>query len=407
MNRLLPLYQKKSTFPFLVRNASGSLIHTTCGKKIYDAGGYGMLSFGHNHPEILKALTLPQCMANVMTPNETIHRAVQALDEAILKNPYSKYVFLNSGSEATALALRVACSTRDPRPVSFIALKGGFHGRMDIATRVSESIDMIYRTHVPYMLHGVRVNYVHPNDSEAMKKTFATEEQLGYNVTAFIAEPVMGEGNTGLKLTSKYLHDVQIECRRRETSMIIDSVQAGLRCTGELSVANYPGVKNLKPDMEIFSKAIHGGQFPVSILALGPRAVDKFVTGTYGNTMTGNPRALAVVHSVLKLMTPEIKHNIRTQGRALLEDLKSLSKEYPGVIRQVNGQGLLLGIKLHNKHNATDFQRECRIRGLNLIEAAGNTIRLTPTFTIDDNGRKIIILVLKETCAHAQQSNQN
>ena len=73
--------------------------------------------------------------------------------------------------------------------------------------------------------------------------------------------------------------------------------------------------------MEAYSKALNGGQFPLSVLALSESATSIYRTGLYGNTMTTNPRGLDVAMSVLDSFTPELRENIRRQGKALVAGL--------------------------------------------------------------------------------------
>src|SRR3546814_15745664 len=98
-----------------------------------------------------------------------------------------------------------------------------------------------------------------------------------------------------------------------------DSIQAGLRATGTLSVVDYPGFEGQEaPDMETYSKALNAGQYPLSVLALTEHAAGIYQRGTYGNTMTGNPRALDVACAVLDAPTPELRQNILERGEQAL-----------------------------------------------------------------------------------------
>ena len=122
---------------------------------------------------------------------------------------------------------------------------------------------------------------------------------------------------------------------------MIDSIQAGLRAHGVLSVVDYPGFENLEaPDMETYSKALNGGQYPFSVLAVNERAAKTYAKGTYGNTMTTNPRAMDIATTVLNSLTPEIR-NIRAKGQESLDKLNALKAELGGLITKVQGTGLL------------------------------------------------------------------
>src|SRR3546814_12151593 len=105
----------------------------------------------------------------------------------------------------------------------------------------------------------------------------------------------------------------------RSTLWLVDSIQAGLRAHGGLSITDYPGFEKLPaPDMETFSKALNAGQYPLSVLAVGNRAAGLYRKGIYGNTMTANPRALDVALATLGELSDAVRQNIRERGKAFV-----------------------------------------------------------------------------------------
>ena len=115
--------------------------------------------------------------------------------------------------------------------------------------------------------------------------------------------------------------------------MLVDSIQAGLRARGCLSIVDYPGFGNSgAPDMETYSKAMNAGQYPLSVLAMTEATAGLFRKGVYGNTMTTNPRAMDVAGAVLAQVTPELRLNIVERGREFLLKLKAMQDEL-GAIR--------------------------------------------------------------------------
>jgi hypothetical protein len=137
--------------------------------------------------------------------------------------------------------------------------------------------------------------FVEPNDVSALKKTFESCDRAGLFVEAMIMEPCMGEGDPGRRITREFYDEARTLTSERDTFLIVDSVQAGLRATGELSLVDWPGFGTCDPpDFEVFSKALNGGQFPLSVVAFSERARSAYVTGIYGNTMSFNPKAARV-----------------------------------------------------------------------------------------------------------------
>ena len=156
--------------------------------------------------------------------------------------------------------------------------------------------------------------------------------------------------------------------------LVGDSVQAGLLCTGELSITKYPGFENLEaPDMETFSKAINAGQYPLSVLAVNQYVSDKFIPGIYGNTMTCNPRALDIGTTVLNQIDNNLQKNIVDMGLLLKEEFIKLKNKYD-FITEVTGTGLLLAIHLDNKIPVLEIEKKLRINGLNVIHGGENAL---------------------------------
>src|SRR3546814_14462942 len=124
-------------------------------------------------------------------------------------------------------------------------------------------------------------------------------------------EPVMGEGDPGRSVPVDFYAAARELTKAHGSLLLVDSIQAGLRATGTLSVVDYPGFEGQEaPDMETYSKALNAGQYPLSVLALTEHAAGIYQRGTYGHTMTGNPRAPDAACAVLYALTPELRTNI-------------------------------------------------------------------------------------------------
>merc|ERR1711998_36774 len=204
-------------------------------------------------------------------------------------------------------------------------------------------------------------------------------------IQAVYLEGVMGEGNPGVALTPEFYMAARELTLQHDCALCIDSVQAGIRTTGNLSICDYPGFETLPaPDFEVFSKALNAGQFPLSVAALSPRGASWYKHGVYGNTMTGNPRACRVATAVLGSMTPALRQNIREMGAYFVERYSALMDEIPEIIR-VNGTGLLFQVKIDERIPVTamdGIERILRLRGINVIHGGTNALRFTPNFDI-------------------------
>jgi acetylornithine/succinyldiaminopimelate/putrescine aminotransferase len=215
-----------------------------------------------------------------------------------------------------------------------------------------------------------------------------------------LIEPVQGEGNPGASITREYYDAARQLTKAHGSMMLIDSIQAGLRGAGCLSIVDYPGFEDCEaPDFETFSKALNAGQYPLSVLAMGQAQADLYRVGIYGNTMTTNPKALEVACTVLDNITPALRQNIRERGVEFVEKLKALQAELPeGVITNVQGTGLLFSAELRKDIPVVGFTSVevwCRKHGLGVIHGGENSLRFTPYFRITSAEVDLVIEVVR------------
>ena len=211
----------------------------------------------------------------------------------------------------------------------------------------------------------------------------------------------MGEGNPGLAITREFYDLVRELTKKHQSLLLVDSVQAGLRAQGCLSICDYPGFQDCSPpDMETFSKALNAGQFPLSVVAMTNTTADIYAKGVYGNTMTTNPRALEVGSAVLSLVSPQLRSNIVERGTELLEKLNKLKEEFPEDVVSVQGTGLLCSIELNPDRLKVvgfgELEEYLRLRGIGVIHGGANALRLTPHFFITSREIDLIIYYIRD-----------
>lgn len=394
--RFMSFYGSLHTSPYTALCAHGPWIGTTEGHIVYDAGGYGMLGLGHNPSSVLQMLSRPQVMANIMTPNHAQMSFSELMEKEIGNKrldgcPYDHWMCLNSGSEANTLAIRIANIHHRKNPVR-ISLTKSFHGRTGEPAQLSDSSCSNYDQHLASPVHTGKTYTVRPNDFEHFDQALHTIRSKNEYLEMVALEPVQGEGEPGLALTPQYYAHVRKRTMQEDGLLLVDSVQAGFRCRGDLSIVDAQGFQALPaPDIETFSKALTAGQYPMSAIALGPRASKRFIPGLYGNTMTANPRGLDVASTVLKLMDPKLKRNIVSKGIKFKNALAWVSRRHD-CITHVSGTGLLLAVHLDAGYvDCLDVERDLRLIGLNIIHGGENAIRLTPWFHISDDEIAMIV----------------
>ncbi len=393
-------YPDDAINPYLPATARGPWIVTLKGAVVHDNGGYGMLGFGHNDPVILDVLSRPQVMANVMSPSVSQLRFTRAMDKELGRSrggsPYARYLCLNSGSESVSLACRIADVNAKAmtdaggryagRSIKRLAVKGAFHGRTDRPALYSDSSRKAYMQHLASYRHEDSLITVAPYDVDQLEAAFAEADKHGWFIEAMFLEPVMGEGDPGRAVTPEFYKAARALTEAHGTLLLVDSIQAGLRAHGVLSFTDYPGFETLPPpDMETFSKALNGGQYPLSVLAVSERTGKLYRKGIYGNTMTANPRALDVAVATLGELSDEVRQNIRDRGKEFVDKLNALKDELGGLITKVQGTGLLFSCELapeYKCYGASSTEEYMREHGIGVIHGGINSLRFTPHFKV-------------------------
>lgn len=407
-------YPPASISPFVALAAAGPWVITAYGALLYETGGYGMLGAGHNPEHVEPHLGSPQVMANVMTPGFAQRRFMSALARECAygrgSNPFERFACLNSGSEGMALALRLsdvnAFVLTEPggryegRTPWLVSMKGSFHGRTDQPARISDSTRSSYAAKLASHRERTRYKVVPLNDVAAVQAVFAEAERSGAFIQGVAVEPVQGEGNPGMAITREYYDAVRKVTAATDAFLIVDAIQAGLRTYGCLSHMSAPEFADAAvPDIEVWSKALNAGQYPLSVVGMGPRASAAFTPGVYGNTMTTNPRALNVATAVLEGIDEDLRSNIGDRGKELLEKLSALGSQMPDVFGEAQGTGLLASIEVDPSIPvvaAGGLERRCREHGLNVIHGGPNSLRFTPHFAVTSLEIDLIVEIVRE-----------
>ncbi|PJJ97892.1 lysine 6-aminotransferase [Lysobacteraceae bacterium NML75-0749] len=417
-------YSADTVNPYVAIAARGPWIVTLKGAVLHDSGGYGMLGLGHTPKAVLEAMAKPQVMANIMTPSIAQMKFDRAMRREIGQTtgkdcPFVAFMCLNSGSESVSLASRIvdanAKTQTDPgarhagKTIKRLVVKGAFHGRTDRPALYSDSTRKTYVQHLASYRDETSVISVPPYDVDALKQVFADADANGWFIEAMFMEPVMGEGDPGRSVPRDF-YDVARELTAAHGALLlVDSIQAGLRASGYLSIVDYPGFEGITPpDMETYSKALNAGQYPLSVLAVGERAAETYKRGLYGNTMTANPRALDVACAVLGSLTPELRANIRARGAEAVQKLEALKAELGGLITKVQGTGLLFSCELSKEYKgygAGSTEEWMREQGIGVIHGGENSLRFTPHFAYDQAELDLLIEMIRRALKEGPRSH--
>jgi putrescine aminotransferase len=335
VNPPLARVMKISGSPVEVR-ASGSTIWDAAGKAYLDfAGGYGVFTLGHSHPRVVAAvraqLELMSLSGKTMF-NVLLGRAAKRLAE-LAPGDLQISFWCNSGTEAIEGAIKLArAATGRTKIVSTI---NAFHGKTMGALSVSGR--EAFQTPFQPLLEGfARVPY----------GELAGLDEALQDAAAFIVEPVQGEGGVNVP-PDGYLRAVRDACDRAGALFVADEVQTGFgRCGYRFGVDR----EGVVPDVMTLAKGLSGGVIPVGAFISRPdiwnRAFGKAPL-VHTSTFGGGELACAAALAAMDVLEEDrLVDNARERGAQLVAGARSIAAEFPEVIREVRGLGLLVGVEL-------------------------------------------------------------
>ena len=317
-------------------SAEGWTITDSEGKQFIDClGGYGMFALGHRNPAVVKAVedalhTMPMC-GKVLFNRQMADLAEKLAEITPGELQYS--FFVNSGTEAVEGCLKVARLAT--KRTKFVAAENAFYGKtMGSLTATGRDL---YRDPFKPLLDGF--THVPYGDIEAIKN--AVDEETA----AVILEPIQGEGGI-IVPPDGYLRQVKEVCEAKGALLIADEVQTGIGRTGEWFGVNHDGVT---PDLMACAKALGGGVMPIGAIIGTPRAWQGLIEAPFLHTSTfgGNQLACAAGIAAIKYIQEEdLLRRGRETGAYFKAGLEKIMQEYPEVIAQVRGRGMMIGIEL-------------------------------------------------------------
>ena len=375
-------------------HGEGSYLYSEDGKKYLDyASGIAVNAFGHCHPKLVEAL---KDQASKLWHTSNLYRIPEqeTVAEKLVENSCADRVFFcNSGAEATEGAVKVArrfaWANGEKDRTEIICATGAFHGR---------TLAMLAANDRPLFREGFGPSaqgftHVEWGDIESLKN------KIGKHVAAILVEPVQGEGGAR-KAPKGYLKLLQDIANENGSLLISDEVQIGMGRSGTLFAYQQ---ENIEPDIIALAKGLGGG-FPVGAVMAKAKVGDAMIPGTHGSTFGGNPLAMRSANAVLDLLLEDdflktLRENITyfdNKMDALINDDDKVSP----VILCKKGSGMLRGFQLTEKIVASDFGNISREKGLLLVGAAENTIRLLPPLNTSkeeiDQAFEILSEVVKE-----------
>lgn len=363
------------------------------------AAGIAVTSTGHVHPEVVRAVQrqaerlLHFSASDFYLP---IYVDVcRELDRISPTHGPNRAFLTNSGTEAIEVALKLA--RHATRRQNVIAFFGAFHGRTYGAVTLTASKAHYHAGFGP-LLPGV---YHAPYGTrEALD--FITEQLFRRvvspnEVAAIFVEPILGEGGYVVP-DDDFLPGLREICDRHGILLVADEVQSGAGRTGRMWAVEHWGVE---PDIIVLAKGIASG-LPLGAM-VGRADLFDWTKGAHGSTYGGNPLACAAALETIRLLEGGLVDNAARMGDRLMGQLRERLVGRYGVVREVRGKGLMIGIAFDSGEHAEAIQEAAFQRGLLVLEAGDDAVRMCPALSVSAEQVAVAVEIFEQAVAEVDR----
>lgn len=359
-------------FDFVADNASDQYIYDEEGTPYLDFyAGIAVNSAGNCNPKVVEAVQKQAAdLMHTFNYPYTIPQALLA-EKVCTITGMDKIFYQNSGTEANEAMIKMArkygVEKYGPEKYRIVTAKMGFHGRTFGAMSATGQPDNGCQIGFGPMTDGFV--YADYNDLDSFKN--ACDE----NTIAIMVEPVQGEGGVH-PATQEFLQGLREFCDEKGMLLLLDEVQTGWCRTGKpMSYMNY----GIKPDIVSMAKALGGGM-PIGAICATEEVAKAFTPGSHGTTFGGHPvSCAAALAQIDELMEKDLASNAKEVG----DKFQAMLAKLPHV-KEVRGQGLLIGVEFDGTINAVDVKHECLKRHLLITAIGDNVIRMVPPLIVTE-----------------------
>ena len=367
-------------YPIVPVRGEGLTVEDIDGNLFLDfAAGIAVNSTGHSHPQVVAAIKeqaaelIHFSASDFYLPiyAETCERIAGL---APMDGPVRVYLG-NSGTEVVETAIKLArYATRRPYVVAFL---GAFHGRSYGSVSLTASKAKYHAGFGP-LLPGVfhapfgRVEDLRWFDEVLFDKLVPADE-----VAAIVVEPIQGEGGYVVP-EDGFLEGLREICTQHGILLVADEIQSGAGRTGKMWAVEHWGVQ---PDILLTAKGIASGM-TLGALVAKASILEAWGPGAHGSTYGGNPVACAAALATIDLLEGGLVENAAARGEEAFAGLRRLAVRHPGLIVDVRGRGLMIGIELDTPEHAEEVQWACFVRGLLVLECGRKSVRMSPALTV-------------------------
>jgi adenosylmethionine-8-amino-7-oxononanoate aminotransferase len=392
----------------------GVYLYDLQGKKYLDASsGAVTANIGHGVPEIIEAMHEQAKRVSFVYRSQFTSEVAEKLAAKIAemaKGDLNWSFFVNSGSEATETAMKIAIQywqeqgikTKSKVLSRWVSYHGitlgalslsGHTGRRSRFVPLLQDFPVIhppYCYRCPYNLEAPECGYLCAGELETVINRIGANQ-----IAAFIAEPVIGAAGAAIAPPEDYFKKIKEICERNDILFIADEVMTGFGRTGKVLAMEHWGVT---PDIVALGKGMGAGYAPIAAALVSDKVMEPILNGSKivmsGHTLSANPQTCAVSLAVLEYLEKnEIIKEVESKSCYLRNQLERLKSEFD-IIGDIRGKGLLLGIEfVQNRQQKTPYPRNMLVTQKMIELAGGNGLLIYPAGAGIDgiNGDAVII----------------
>lgn len=356
--------------------AEGNYLMDSEGRAYLDfSSGIGVTNLGF-HPQVQAAL-LRQAEQIWHSPNLYLSSLQEKVAEELVAGYDYLAFFCNSGAEANEAAIKLARKASGKQGI--ISFQQSFHGRTfgAMAATGQEKIKIGFGDGLSHFSYAIY------NDLASVKAL------VNSDTAAVMLELVQGESGV-LPADEQFVQDLADFCRQNKILLVVDEVQTGMGRTGKLYSFEHYGIV---PDIVTLAKGLANG-VPVGAMLGKKELASAFNYGSHGSTFGGNRLAMAAALETLRqLKTPDFMEEVQEKSRLLVGELQTALQGNPRILA-IRGLGLMIGIETSS--NLSVLVEKSREKGLIVLTAGTNVIRLLPPLTISEEEIQRGVGTLKE-----------
>jgi len=381
-------------YPLVPVRGEGSTIEDIDGNLFLDfAAGIAVNSTGHAHPQVVAAIKEQAAKLLHFSASDfylPIYAEVcqRLAGIAPIDGPARVYLG-NSGAEAVEASIKLArFATKRPYVVAFL---GAFHGRTYGAVSLTASKAKYHAGFGPLLPGVFHAPFGHVEDLRWFDEVLFDKLAPASEVAAIIVEPIQGEGGY-IVPEDGFLQGLRAICDRHGILLIADEIQSGAGRTGRMWAIEHWDVK---PDILLTAKGIASGM-PLSAMIARKELLEAWGAGAHGSTFGGNPVACAAGLATIDLLEGGLVANAAARGEQALTGLRPLADRFDGLVRDVRGKGLMLGVEFDTPEHAEEVQWACFERGLLVLECGRSSVRLSPALTVSEAEMATALRIFQE-----------